>query len=57
MKLNKIYEVYKSTNLFNYTLENLNSENKAVQQWAIDKVLKQNFKNENDVKIYVAMNI
>lgn len=53
----EIYRAYKKTNLYNYTLECLNSKNKFEQEYAMNKISKQNFKNENDVAVYVAMNI
>lgn len=53
----EIYRAYKKTNLYNYTIECLNSSNKFEQDYAMKTLAKQNFKNENDVAVYVAMNI
>ena len=53
----EIYRAYKKTNLYNYTIECLNSSNPYEKNYAMETLAKQNFKNENDVAIYVAMNI
>ena len=55
--MNQIFNIYKATGLNNYLLSQLASDNKVMQDWAIDKITSLNFKNENDVLVYIAMNI
>lgn len=57
LNFHEIFKAYKNTNLYNYTIECLNSSNPYEQDYAMKTLAKQNFKNENDVAIYVAMNI
>ena len=55
--MNQIFNIYKATGLNNYLFNSLASNDKATQQWAIDTIKSLNFKNENDVLMYIAMNI
>jgi hypothetical protein len=55
--LKTIYNIYKATGLNSYLFNSLASSDKALQDWAISKVKSLNFENENDVLVYIAMNI
>ena len=53
----EIYKAYEETGLYNYLFESLNSNNPSEQMWAMNTITKHNFKNSNEVKTFVAMNI
>lgn len=57
MTFKKIYEAYKNTGIYNYLFESLASDNEMIQESAMEKIKKLNFKNEDDVMVYVAMSV
>ena len=57
LNFHEIYKAYKETGLYNYTIECLNSGNAYEQKMAMDTLAKQNFNNDDEVKIFVALNI
>jgi hypothetical protein len=57
MTFKKIYEVYKSVGIYNYLFESLASNNEIMQESAMEQIKKLNFKNEDDVMLYIAMSL
>ena len=57
MTFKKIYEVYKSVGIYHYLFESLASNNEMIQKSAMEQIKKLNFKNEDDVMLYIAMSL
>ena len=55
--LNEIYNIYKKTGLNNNLISLLASDNELQKQHAVNAIIKMNFKNEDDVLMFIAMNI
>lgn len=57
MTFERIYKIYKKVGIYNFLLESLANENVMARNYAIKEIAKLNFKTEDDVMIYIGMNI
>jgi hypothetical protein len=57
MTFKDIYEIKQNSGLHNALIEQLASNNKALQQMAMDKINQLNFQTADEVLLFIAMNI
>lgn len=57
MTFKDIYETKQNSGLHNALIEQLASEDKALQRMAMDKINQLNFQTADDVLLFIAMSI